>query len=149
MLACSTNCLFQWYLQQFGNEWTIKNMMTGDYLGLGPSGVVEASPLRASQTEFRWQFEKDVNDPQTWKYVVYYAHANKLLRKTPSRIRVANTNWFIDLASGSTDPGTVIFLWEGDPKNPNQRWKLQYHDASGQFTPSFSVRFDSNVLPLA
>jgi len=102
----------KWYLQQFGNEWTIKNMMTGDYLGLGPSGIVQTSPLRASQTEFRWRFEKDVNDPQTWK------------------IRVANTNWFIDLANGSTDAGTVIFLWEGDPKNPNQRWTLQYHDAS-------------------
>ncbi|KAF7430831.1 hypothetical protein PC9H_006545 [Pleurotus ostreatus] len=94
----------KWHAEQQGENFTFKNVATGQYLGIeGEPG--ENTPVVVVDHPFEWHVTQD---DESW------------------RLWVPGTKYNMDLSDhGNPTPGTPVTLWGKWAAGRNQCWRLQ------------------------
>ncbi|KAF8057506.1 ricin B lectin domain-containing protein [Lyophyllum atratum] len=95
----------QWTMGRQGNQWTLRNVGTGKFLGLG-GPPKDNTPVRGVDDEFGWDINHDDHNPEAYRLFVPGRKLN------------------VDLSDyGNVNNGTPVTIW-GNSGKPHQTWKF-------------------------
>jgi len=96
----------KWTLGKHGNQWTLKNVGTGKFLGLGGPAENDTQ-VRGVDEEFAWDINHDEHNSEAY------------------RIFVPGKKLNVDLSDfGNDNNGTPVTIW-GNSGKPHQTWKFE------------------------